>query len=108
MHGPDGQVYRSIREGSGRCIRAQMELLESDKIVALGKIQQLESELKRLTGLTVIGGSAPGRVSSGRVESLSDFSRLSSADMLKHLKSRLARGRYAVALAILKFSYGNS
>ena len=93
MGGPDGQIYRQHPRGIVAAYhRARMELLESDHKVALGKIQQLESELKRLTGLTSIGGSAPGRVSSGRIESLSDFSRLSSADMLKHLQAGARKG----------------
>ena len=93
MGGPDGQIYRQHPRGIVAAYhRAKMELLESDHKDALGKIQQLESELKRLTGLTSIGGSAPGRVGTSRVESLSDFSKLSSADMLKHLQTGARKG----------------
>ena len=79
----------SIPEASSRHIIGQkMELLQADHQTAQGKIQQLENELKRLTGLTSIGGGAPGRVGNGqRVESLNDFERLSSADMRKHLRA---------------------
>src|SRR4029077_6839371 len=71
---------------------AQKELLKEDNQSLRGKVQQLETELKRLTGLTSIGGGAPGRISGGRVENLKDFSKLSSADMLKHLKSKSGKG----------------
>jgi hypothetical protein len=93
MGGPDGNIYRQHPRGIVAAYhRAKMEILEGDHKAALGKIQQLETELKRLTGLTSIGGGAPGRISGGRIESLSDFSKLSSADMLKHLKSQSNRG----------------
>ena len=94
MAGPDGNIYRQHPRGIVAAYhRAKMEILEGDHKAALGKIQQLETELKRLTGLTSIGGGAPGRIGSGgRIESLSDFSKLSSADMLKHLKSQSNRG----------------
>ena len=89
MHGPDGNVYRQHPRGIVAAYhRAKMELLQADHQTAQGKIQQLENELKRLTGLTSIGGGAPGRVGNGqRVESLNDFERLSSADMRKHLRA---------------------
>ena len=94
MAGPDGTIYRQHPRGIVAAYhRAKMEILEGDHKAALGKIQQLETELKRLTGLTSIGGGAPGRIGSGgRIESLSDFSKLSSADMLRHLKSQSNRG----------------
>ena len=94
MQGPDGNVYRQHPRGIVAAYhRAKMELLQADHQTAQGKIQQLENELKRLTGLTSIGGGAPGRIGSGnRVESLNDFARLSSADMLKHLKSQSNKG----------------
>jgi hypothetical protein len=90
LGGPDGQAYRGHPRGIVAAYhRAKMEILEGDHKTALGKIQQLEAELKRLTGLTSISGGAPGRVGSGnQVETLNDFARLSSADMLKHLKSK--------------------
>ena len=94
MQGPDGNVYRQHPRGIVAAYhRAKMELLQADHQTAQGKIQQLEHELKRLTGLTSIGGGAPGRIGTGgRVESLNDFARLSSADMLKHLKSQSNKG----------------
>jgi hypothetical protein len=94
MSSTDGNIYRQHPRGIVAAYhRAKMEILEGDHKAALGKIQQLETELKRLTGLTSIGGGAPGRIGSGnRVESLSDFSKLSSADMLKHLKSQSNKG----------------
>ena len=93
MGGPDGNIYRQHPRGIVAAYhRAKMEILEGDHQIALGKIQQLETELKRLTGLTSIGGGAPGRISGGRIESLSDFSKLSSSDMLKHLKSQSNKG----------------
>jgi hypothetical protein len=93
MSGPDGNIYRQHPRGIVAAYhRAKMEILEGDHKTALGKIQQLETELKRLTGLTSIGGGAPGRISGGRIESLSDFSKLSSADMLKHLRSQSNKG----------------
>jgi hypothetical protein len=94
MSGADGNIYRQHPRGIVAAYhRAKMELLEGDHKVALGKIQQLENELKRLTGLTSIGGGAPGRVGSGgRVESINDFAKLSSADMFKHLKSQSGKG----------------
>ena len=93
MGGPDGNVYRGHPRGIVAAYhRAKMEILEGDHKGALAKIQQLESELKRLTGLTSIGGGAPGRVGANRIESLGDFSKLSSADMLKHLRSQSGKG----------------
>ena len=94
MQGPDGQVYRQHPRGIVAAYhRAKMEILTADHQTAQGKIQQLENELKRLTGLTSISGGAPGRISNGgRVESLNDFARLSSADMFKHLKQQSNKG----------------
>jgi hypothetical protein len=94
MSGPDGQIYRQHPRGIVAAYhRARMELLEGDHKIALGKIQQLETELKRLTGLTSIGGGTPGKVGTGgRIESLSDFSKLSSKDMLRHLRSGAGKG----------------
>ena len=89
MAGPDGNIYRQHPRGIIAAYhRAKMEILEGDHKIALGKIQQLETELKRLTGLTSIGGGAPGRIGSGE----RDFSKLSSADMFRHLKSQANRG----------------
>jgi hypothetical protein len=93
MKGPDGNIYRQHPRGIVAAYhRARMEILEGDHKDALGKIQQLETELKRLTGRSSIGAGAPGRLGGARVESLSDFAKLSRADMLKHLKSSNRRG----------------
>jgi hypothetical protein len=94
MSGPDGKIYRQHPRGIVAAYhRARMEILESDHQVAQKRISELESELKRLTGLTSIGGGSPGRVSNGnRVESSKDFARLSSADMRKHLRGQAKQG----------------
>jgi hypothetical protein len=90
MSSADGQIYRGHPRGIVAAYhRAKMELLEGDYKAVTGENQQLKAELKRLTGLTSIGGGAPGRIGNGnRVENLNDFAKLSSADMLKHLKSK--------------------
>lgn len=94
MDGPDGKIYRQHPRGIVAAYhRARMEILESDHAVAQKRISELESELKRLTGLTSIGGGSPGRVSNGnRAESPKDFARLSSADMRKHLRGQAKQG----------------
>jgi hypothetical protein len=84
----DGNIYREHPRGIIAAYhRAKMNLLEADYKVAQERIQELETELQRQTGLTSIGGGAPGRVGSGSraVNSLSDFKKLSSQDMRKHL-----------------------
>jgi hypothetical protein len=90
MGSADGQIYRGHPRGIVAAYhRAKMELLEGDYKAVTGENHQLKAELKRLTGLTSIGGGAPGRIGNGnRVENLNDFAKLSSADMLKHLKSK--------------------
>ena len=88
MSGPDGNIYRGHPRGIVAAYhRARMELLEGDYKIATAENQQLKQELKRLSGLTSIGGGAPGRVGTARVETIKDFSKLSTADMRKHLKS---------------------
>jgi hypothetical protein len=90
MSGPDGNIYRQHPRGIVAAYhRARMEILESDHAVAQKRISELETELKRLTGLTSIGGGSPGRVSANgnRVENIQDFSRLKTADMRKHLRN---------------------
>jgi hypothetical protein len=85
MDGPDGNIYRQHPRGIVAAYhRARMEILESDHAVAQKRISELETELKRLTGLTSIGGGSPGRVTNGNQV---DFSRLSTADMRKRLRS---------------------
>jgi hypothetical protein len=94
MGSEDGNIYRQHPRGIVAAYhRAKMELLEADYKDLQTKFQQIEQENKRLNGLTSVGGGAPGRVGSGqRVESINDFAKLSSADMLKHLKSGARRG----------------
>jgi DNA repair exonuclease SbcCD ATPase subunit len=89
MAGPDGKIYTQHPRGIVAAYhRARMEILEGDYRTAQGKIRELEQELERVTGLTSIGGGAPSRPGSGgRVESLKDFSKLSSAEMRKRLTS---------------------
>jgi hypothetical protein len=89
MQSPYGETARDHPDGIWAVYsEAQKELLKEDNQSLQGKVQQLENELKRLTGLTSIGGGTPGRIGSGnRVESISDFKKLSSADMRKHLLS---------------------
>jgi hypothetical protein len=70
-----------------------MELMEGDFKVLQTENSKLKTELQRYTGLTSIGSGAPARIgSSNRVESLGDFSRLSLADMRKHLRRGAQRG----------------
>jgi hypothetical protein len=93
MQSPYGETARDHPDGIWAVYsEAQKELLKEDNQSLGGKVQQLETEIKRLTGLSSIGGGAPGRVGTARVESLADFSKLSSADMLKHLRSRRGSG----------------
>jgi hypothetical protein len=88
MAGQDGNIYRQHPRGIVAAYhRARMELLEGDFKSVTGENQQLKAELKRLTGLTSIGGGVPGRIGGNRVENINDFSKLSSADMRKHLRS---------------------
>ena len=93
MGSADGEIYRQHPRGIIAAYhRAKMELLEGDFKELQTKFQKVEEENKRLNGLTSVGGGAPGRIGGGnRVESLGDFSKLSSADMRKHLKAG-ARG----------------
>jgi hypothetical protein len=88
MGGQDGNIYRQHPRGIVAAYhRARMELLEGDFKSVTGENQQLKAELKRLTGLTSIGGGVPGRIGGNRIENINDFSKLSSADMRKHLRS---------------------
>jgi hypothetical protein len=88
MGSEDGNIYRQHPRGIVAAYhRAKMELLEGDYKVLQTENSKLKNELQRYTGLTSIGGGAPARIGSGnRVESIEDFSRLSIADMRKHLK----------------------
>lgn len=86
MQSPYGQAARGHPDGIWAVYsEAQKELLK-------GENQELKAELKRLTGLTSIGGGSPGRVGNGaRVESIKDFAKLSSAEMAKHLRRTASR-----------------
>jgi hypothetical protein len=88
MDSEDGNIYRQHPRGIIAAYhRAKMELLEGDYKVLQTENSKLKNELQRYTGLTSIGGGAPARIGSGaRVESIEDFSKLSVADMRKHLK----------------------
>jgi hypothetical protein len=88
MGSEDGNIYRQHPRGIVAAYhRAKMELLEGDYKVLQTEHSKLKNELQRYTGLTSIGGGAPARIGSGnRVESIEDFSKLSIADMRKHLK----------------------
>ena len=89
----DGNVYREHPRGIIAAYhRAKMNLLEADYKVAQERIQELETELQRQTGLTSIGGGAPGRVGSRAVNSLSDFKKLSTQEMRAHLRKGAKSG----------------
>jgi hypothetical protein len=93
MGSEDGNIYRQHPRGIVAAYhRAKMELLEGDYKVLQTENSKLKNELQRYTGLTSIGGGAPARIgSSSRVESIEDFSKLSVADMRKHLKRGVQR-----------------
>lgn len=93
MAGPDGEVYRQHPRGIVAAYHAaRMELLEADLKAEQTKSSKYQAELQRLTGLTSIGGGAPGQLGNGsRVESVDDFARLSSKDMRKHLMNGARR-----------------
>jgi hypothetical protein len=87
MASEDGNIYRQHPRGIVAAYhRARMGLLEADNKGLQTELSKLKEELKRYQGLTGIGAGAPARVGSGaQVESLSDFERLSTKDMRKHL-----------------------
>lgn len=93
MAGPDGNIYRQHPRGIVAAYHAaQVELLKADLQTEQTKSSKLQQELSRLTGLTSIGGGAPGQLGSGsRIESVDDFSRLSAKDMRKHLMQSAKR-----------------
>ncbi len=88
MGSQDGNIYRQHPRGIVAAYhRAKMELLEGDYKSLQTENSKLKTELQRYTSLTSIGGGAPARIGSGnRVESINDFSKLSVADMRKHLR----------------------
>jgi hypothetical protein len=89
MSGPDGNIYRQHPRGIVAAYhQARMLLLEADLNGLRTTNSKLETELKRYQGLTGVGSGAPSRMGYGaRVENLSDFERLSTKDMRKHLMS---------------------
>lgn len=94
MGGPDGDIYRGHPRGIVAAYhRARMELLEVNFKNLQTENQNLKTELKRFNGLTSVGGGAPGRVGNVKqVESLRDFSKLSTVDMRKHLLNKNGSG----------------
>ena len=94
MAGPDGNQYRRYPLGIFAVYdRAVKELLQQDIGELAAKNQELEKELRRYQGLTGVGsGSIRGpSATNGQVNSISDFSRLSTADMKKHLLRQAGR-----------------
>jgi hypothetical protein len=87
MGGPDGDIYRQHPRGIVAAYhRAKMELLEAGMKGLQTENSKLKTELQRYTGLTSLSGGAPAGIGNGnRVESISDFSKLSAKDMRKHL-----------------------
>jgi|SRR6267378_1142376 len=88
MGSEDGNIYRQHPRGIIAAYhRAKMELLEGDFKGLQTENSKLKTELQRYTGLTSISGGAPARIGSGERE----FSKLSLADMRKHLRSGAKR-----------------
>jgi hypothetical protein len=88
MGSEDGNIYRQHPRGIIAAYhRAKMELLEGDYKVLQTENSKLKTELQRYTGLTSISGGAPARIGSGERE----FSKLSLAEMRKHLRQGAKR-----------------
>jgi hypothetical protein len=87
MSSEDGNVYRGHPRGIIAAYhRAKMELLEADRTDLQTRFQKLEEENKRLNGLTSLSGGARTSVGNGStVGSVSEFAKLSTKDMRKHL-----------------------
>jgi hypothetical protein len=87
MSSEDGNVYRGHPRGIIAAYhRAKMELLEADRNDLQTRFQKLEEENKRLNGLTSLSGGARSSVGNGStVGSVSEFAKLSTKDMRKHL-----------------------
>jgi hypothetical protein len=87
MGSADGDIYRQHPRGIIAAYhRAKLELSEATVKELRTELAKVTEENKRLTGLTSVGGGVPGRMGNGnRVESISDFRKLSTADMRKHL-----------------------
>jgi hypothetical protein len=94
MNSEDGNVYRGHPRGIIAAYhRAKMELLEADKNDLLTRFQKLEEENKRLNGLTSLSGGTRSSVGNGStVGSVSEFAKLSTKDMRKHLLKGANRG----------------
>jgi hypothetical protein len=88
MGSEDGNIYRQHPRGIVAAYhRVKMELLEGDYKVLQTENSKLKNELQRYTGLTSISGGAPARIGSGERE----FSKLSLAEMHKHLRQGAKR-----------------
>jgi hypothetical protein len=88
MGSEDGNIYRQHPRGIVAAYhRAKMELLEGDFKGLQTENSKLKNELQRYTGLTSISGGAPARIGSGERE----FSKLSLAEMRKHLRQGAKR-----------------
>jgi hypothetical protein len=88
MGSEDGNIYRQHPRGIVAAYhRAKMELLEGDFKGLQTENSKLKTELQRYTGLTSISGGAPARIGSGERE----FSKLSLAEMRKHLRQGIKR-----------------
>jgi hypothetical protein len=94
MSSEDGNVYRQHPRGIIAAYhRAKMELLEADRNDLQTRFQKLEEENKRLNGLTSLSGGTRSSVGNGStVGSVSEFARLSTKDMRKHLLKGANRG----------------
>ena len=92
--GQHANAYRDHPQGIYAAYdRARREILEEDVKGLRTENSSLKNELKRLTGLTSIGGGVPGRVGDGGIASTADFSKLSSNDMRKHLLAQSKKGK---------------
>jgi hypothetical protein len=90
MNGPDGNLYRQHPRGIVAAYHlAKLSIAEEDLASERQKTQAYEKEIQRLNGLLGIGGGAPAR-GSGPFE-VRDFSRLSTADMKRHLLAEARR-----------------
>jgi hypothetical protein len=94
MSSEDGNVYRQHPRGIIAAYhRAKMELLEVDRNDLQTRFQKLEEENKRLNGLTSLSGGTRSSVGNGStVGSVSEFAKLSTKDMRKHLLKGANRG----------------
>jgi DNA repair exonuclease SbcCD ATPase subunit len=94
MQGPDGELYRQHPRGIVAAYhQAKLDLTLAKNEKLSGKIQELETELKRYQGLTGVNGGVSRRPgsSSGSPANPQEFSRMSTKDMKRHLLNN-ARG----------------